>query len=78
MSGFALNVRCNKCDCIHARGEHRASFYNSFSSKVCFNCGNHGFYGVAEKWVSLSTWYKPWTWRSGYWHGAITDMEKQV
>lgn len=35
----------------------------------CFKCGKHkrDYKAKNSKWKRESTWYKPWTWRKGYW-----------
>lgn len=70
MSRFSLNVRCNNCDSIFESNGHDASFYNSFRSNICIECGHRGFYDKSERWVGESVWWKPTTWGDGRWEEA--------
>lgn len=62
-------VRCPKCRGVNADAPFGASFENSFTHrKTCGSCGEYvEWVDSVERWISQSTWWKPWTWRKGYW-----------
>lgn len=74
MSEFKTNVKCENCHSIFARDEMSARHYNAFPRNVCRECGHHGFYEAAERWVGTSRLLKPKTWGSGYWESAQQEV----
>ncbi|SDI55184.1 hypothetical protein SAMN05216272_111159 [Pseudomonas panipatensis] len=75
MSGYQLITRCRECDAHCDSESHNSSFCNSWPElSTCHNCGStQSYYDSIERWVSLSTWWKPWTWRDGHWEKKEGD-----
>jgi anaerobic ribonucleoside-triphosphate reductase len=68
MAKWSEIPHCPKCDNRHLEGRSVGSL-NAFSEdRICPYCGECIHWeSRVERWVSTSTWWKPWTWLLGYW-----------
>lgn len=68
MSNWMEIPYCPKCGDRHL-GDRSVGSLNAFSEdRICPSCGEYiRWQAKVERWVSLTVWWKPWTWLLGYW-----------